>query len=56
MSGSALYLGRVEHRRLFPARHRLSYGVWYLLLDLEELPRLDRDVAWFGVDRAAPVS
>jgi len=54
--GSALYLGRVEHRRLFPVRHRLSYGVWYLLLDLDELPQLDRDVAWFGVDRAAPVS
>jgi DUF1365 family protein len=56
MSGSALYLGRVEHRRFLPVEHRLSYGVWYLLLDLDELPEIDRRVPGFGVDRAAPVS
>jgi DUF1365 family protein len=53
---SGLYLGTVMHERSFPKRHRLSYGVWYLLADLDELDLLDRTVAGFGVDRAAPVS
>jgi uncharacterized protein len=53
---SAIYRGTVMHERSFPARHRLSYGVWYLLVDLDELAVLDRAVAGFGVNRAAPVS
>lgn len=53
---SALYRGRVDHTRAFPRRHRLSYGVWYLLLDLDELAELDRSVPGFTVDRPGPVS
>ena len=53
---SGLYLGTVMHERSFPKRHRLKYGVWYLLADLDELDLLDRTVPGFGVDRAAPVS
>ena len=56
MSASCLYFGRVVHVRLFPRRHRLSYGVWYLLADLDELPELDRLVPGFTVDRRGPVS
>lgn len=56
MTASALYLGRVAHRRHFPVDHRLSYGVWYLLLDLDELDDLDAQIPGFGVDRRAPVS
>ena len=44
------------HQRFFPVGHRLGYGVWYLLADLDELPMLDRTVPGFGVDRPAPVS
>jgi hypothetical protein len=55
-TSSALYRGRVVHTRAFPRRHRLSYGVWYLLLDLDELPELDRKVPGFAVDRPGPVS
>ena len=55
-AASALYRGRVQHTRAFPRRHRLSYGVWYLLLDLDELPHLDRSVRGFTVDRPGPVS
>jgi len=32
---SALYVGNVMHERFFPRRHRMSYGVWYLLADLD---------------------
>jgi DUF1365 family protein len=48
---SALYLGSVLHTRLRPVRHRLRYPLPMLLLDLDELPRLDRAVAGFSFDR-----
>lgn len=53
---SALYLGRVTHVRRFPRRHGFAYGVWYLLVDLDELPELDRRIPGFTVDRPGPVS
>lgn len=37
---SALYAGPVMHQRLKPLRHRLSYRVFSLLLDLDELESL----------------
>jgi len=55
-TASALYFGRVTHTRLFPRRHRLTYGLWYLLVDLDELPELDRSLPGFAYDRAGPVS
>lgn len=58
MSGlaSALYVGTVQHRRHRPARHRLRYGVFMLLLDLDELERLDRDFSLFGYNRTAALA
>ena len=56
MTTSALYEGRVTHTRHFPRRHRFSYRVWYALLDLDELERLDRSVPGFAVDRPGLVS
>ena len=55
-TASALFEGVVTHTRHVPRRHRLRYRVWYLLLDLDELDRLDRSVAGFTVDRPGPVS
>ncbi|AWK89963.1 DUF1365 domain-containing protein [Azospirillum thermophilum] len=49
---SALYVGTVVHRRLKPVRHRLSYRVFSLLADLEELPELDRRLRLFSHNRA----
>lgn len=40
MTNSAIYIGSVAHRRLRPAKHRLRYRVFYLLLDIDELPAL----------------
>jgi DUF1365 family protein len=40
MTASALYQGTVVHTRLRPARHRLRYRMFSLLLDLDELPAL----------------
>ena len=48
---SALYSGRVMHQRLRPMRHRLQYGVFSLLLDLDELPALAKRLRFFSLDR-----
>lgn len=51
MQRSALYTGRVVHMRLRPRTHRLSYACYWLLLDLDELPALDRQLRLFSYDR-----
>ena len=48
---SGLYHGTVTHRRVKPVRHRLSYRVFSLLIDLDELPRLDRELRLFAHNR-----
>ncbi len=52
MSGlrSALYIGRVSHKRLRPRRHRLAYRVFSLLVDLDELETLDRRLRLFSLN------
>jgi DUF1365 family protein len=37
MSASAIYTGRIHHRRLRPRAHAFAYPVLFLLLDLDEL-------------------
>lgn len=55
MSVSAIYQGRLRHRRLSPVEHRFEYRVWMLLVDLDELPELfDRHPLW-SARRPAPV-
>lgn len=51
MADSAIYEGWVMHRRLRPRVHRFKYRVFTLLLDLDELPRLDRRLRLFGWNR-----
>ena len=53
---SAIYRGRVVHERVRPKRHRLRYDVFSLLLDLDELPELDRRFGLFAYNRQAPLS
>jgi DUF1365 family protein len=47
---------RVTHRRHRPAAHHLEHRTLHVLVDVDDLDRLERDVAGFGVDRRAPVS
>jgi uncharacterized protein len=51
--GACLYLGEVMHARLKPRRHRFSYRVMSLLIDLDRLAEADRQSRLFGVNRAA---
>lgn len=53
---SALYVGRIVHRRYEPKRHRFSYPLYMHLFDLDELPILDRRLRLFGYNRPAPVA
>jgi len=53
---SALYVGTLMHSRRTPVRNVFRYKVSYWLLDLDELPELERRLALVGVNRPAPVS
>src|ERR1700761_1357371 len=48
---SGIYEGWVMHRRLAPRHHRFKYSVFALLLDLDELPELDRTSRLFKYNR-----
>ena len=45
---SALYTGSVTHNRLRPKRHSLRYRLYSMLVDLDELPRLSRELRLFS--------
>ena len=53
---SAIYEGTVVHERVRPKRHRLRYGVFMMLLDLDELPVIDEKFRLFGHNRWAPLA
>ena len=53
---SALYVGEVMHHRLRPSRHRFVYRTFSLLVDLDELPDLDRRLRLFAHNRAGLLS
>jgi len=60
MSGQAFRsaIGRstVRHRRHRPRTHELELRTLHVLIDIEELPELDRRVRGFAYDRAAPMA
>jgi DUF1365 family protein len=53
---SGLYAGVVGHTRLRPRRHALRYRIFMLLLDLDELERLDGRLGLFKVNRPGLIS
>jgi len=48
---SALYAGKVMHQRLRPRRHRLSYRIFQVLLDLDEIDALADGLRLFSRNR-----
>jgi len=48
---SSLYTGSVMHQRLRPQRHGLTYAVFSLLIELDDLPELDRRLRLFSLNR-----
>lgn len=53
---SALYVGTVSHRRHRPRVNAFRYGAYWCLIDVDELPALDREVRGFGYRRWAVAS
>jgi DUF1365 family protein len=53
---SALYAGKVVHARLRPKRHKLTYRVFSLVLDLDEIDTLGRELKLFAHNSAAVFS
>lgn len=53
---TALYVGRVQHTRLHPVRHKLSYRVFMGLFELDALERESGAVWAFGYNRPALIS
>jgi len=53
---SALALTRVRHRRHRPALHQIELSTFHVLVDVDDLGRLDREVVGFGHNRRAPVA
>lgn len=53
---SSLCEGRVRHRRREGPGHGFEYRVFLTLIDLDELPVLDRQLRLFGHDRWRPMS
>lgn len=54
VKASAIYEGRVSHRRRTPIEHAFSYSVCMLLLDLDELPAVFAQHPLWSMTRAAP--
>jgi DUF1365 family protein len=50
-ANSWLYQGRVMHHRLRPVRHRFTYRVFSLFLDLDEVAEVDRRLWLLSVER-----
>lgn len=50
---AVLYQTRVFHRRHAPRIHELNYRATYLLVDVDALSTLDRDLRLFGYNRRA---
>jgi uncharacterized protein len=48
---TTVFEGRVFHQRLRPRKHRLSYRVFSMLVDLDELPSLHRHLKLFSRNR-----
>jgi DUF1365 family protein len=48
---SCLYTGQVVHRRLSPRKHHLRYRVFWMLLDLNEIDSLSKQLSFFSRNR-----
>ena len=52
---SCIYQGEVFHQRFTPRTHKFSYKIFFLAIDLDELPQLNK-LGWlFKTDHFAPL-
>ncbi len=53
---SKIYHGRVRHRRTKPSAHHFEYPVYQTLLDLDEIPEIEKRIPFFGYNRQSLTS
>ncbi|MGJ8637501.1 MAG: DUF1365 domain-containing protein [Phycisphaerales bacterium] len=53
---SRIFQGTTSHCRLAPRRHEFTYRMFWIGIDLDDLPSLDRDLPRFGYNRRALVA
>ena len=53
---SAIYSGKVRHRRHSPKQHEFAYPMYMLALDLDELEYLHKTFRFFSIERFAPLT
>ena len=51
MMNSCIYNGEVTHTRFKPVRHFLRYKTFSLLIDLDEISKLDKSISIFSYNR-----
>lgn len=52
---SCIYKGEVFHQRFSPRAHKFSYRIFFLAIDLDELPILNKVGRYFKSDQFAPL-
>lgn len=52
---SCIYRGDVFHQRFAPRKHKFSYRIFFLAIDLDELPILNKMGRYFKTERFAPL-
>jgi DUF1365 family protein len=52
---SCIYQGEVFHQRFSPKKHRFSYRIFFLAIDLDELPLLNKMGRYFKTEGFAPL-
>lgn len=52
---SCIYQGEVFHQRFTPRGHKFSYKIFFLAIDLDELPLLNKMGPYFKTERFAPL-
>ncbi|GLS91929.1 DUF1365 domain-containing protein [Psychromonas marina] len=52
---SCIYQGEVFHQRFSPRKHKFSYRIFFLAIDLDELPTLNKMGRYFKTDSFAPL-
>ena len=52
MIDAGIYVGRVMHHRMRPRHHRFIYRLFTLLIDVDRLPEMDRQLRFLSIERA----
>jgi len=51
IKNSKIYIGKVVHKRFKPKEHYFKYNVFSLLIDLNELEQINKDIKFFSYNK-----